>query len=432
MDWEATVVEAEEGVVNGFSELGVDARMVGVLAAQGITQPFAIQEATIRDAIAGRDVLGRAKTGSGKTLAFGLAMLTRLAAGEGRGPRGIVLSPTRELALQIADNLAPLAKAAGLDIQLVAGGMSYNPQIRAFQRGVDVVIATPGRLVDLMEQGEADLSHVEITVLDEADHMAEMGFTDEVTAILDATDASGQRLLFSATLDEAVDRIVRQYLTDPITHEVDSDKGSVTTMNHLALQTRPHEKIRVTAEIAARAGRTVVFARTQKGSDRIAGQLRDAGVMAGALHGGLTQGARARILAAFKSGDVPVLVATDVAARGIHVDDVSLVLQVDPPRDSKDYLHRAGRTARAGTDGTVATIVLPHQRRLMRRILGQAGVEAQQLDALPGSAELGELTGARAVESEPIDEERYLELIKPKAAPKKSGFNKRGFRRRRY
>lgn len=432
MDWEATTIIAEEGVVNGFTELGVADSMVAVLAAQGITSPFAIQEATIRDAIAGHDVLGRAKTGSGKTLAFGLAMLTRLSTGKGLGPRGIVLSPTRELALQIADNLAPLAKACGLEVQLVAGGMSYNPQIRAFQRGVDVVIATPGRLIDLMEQGAADLSNVEITVLDEADHMADMGFTDEVTAILDATPAGGQRLLFSATLDEAVDRIVRNYLSDPITHEVDSDRGSVTTMSHLALQTRPHEKIRVTAEIAYRAGRTVIFARTQKGTDRIAGQLREAGVMAGALHGGLTQGARARILAAFKSGDVPVLVATDVAARGIHVDDVSLVLQVDPPRDSKDYLHRAGRTARAGLAGTVATIVLPHQRRLMRRLLGQAGVDAQYVDALPGSDELSGLTGSRRVGRTPIAESEYLALIKPKQPPARQGYKKRGFRRRRF
>ncbi len=436
MSWEATTIEGEQGVVNGFTELGVAEPMVGVLAAQGITQPFAIQEATIRDAIAGRDVLGRARTGSGKTLAFGLSLLTRLAEGSGRGPRAVILSPTRELALQIADNLSPLAAAMGLSMTLVAGGMSYNPQIRAFERGVDVVVATPGRLVDLMEQGAADLSNVEITVLDEADHMAEMGFTDEVTAILDATPEQGQRLLFSATLDEAVDRIVRSYLHDPVVHEVDSDRGSVLTMTHLALQTRPHEKVLVTAEIASRAGRTVIFARTQKGSDRIAEQLRQVGVMTGALHGGLTQGARARILAAFKSGEVPVLVATDVAARGIHVDDVSLVLQVDPPRDSKDYLHRAGRTARAGSDGTVATIVLPHQRKMMRRILGQAGVKATDLETRPGADDLAELTGARPVSGEPIAETDYLELIKPKPqsrgqGARKGGRGKGGFNRRR-
>lgn len=433
MSWAAPTIEAEEGVHNGFSELGVADPMVGVLAAQGITQPFAIQEATIRDAISGRDVLGRARTGSGKTLAFGLPLLTRLAQGSGRGSRAVILSPTRELALQIADNLAPLASAVGLRLILVAGGMSYTPQIKAFERGVDVVVATPGRLVDLMQQGAADLSRVEITVLDEADHMAEMGFTDEVTAILDATPEQGQRLLFSATLDEAVGRIVRTYLHDPIIHEVDSDRGSVLTMTHLALHTRPHEKLLVTAEVAAREGRTVIFVRTQKGSDRIAGQLRAAGVMAGALHGGLTQGARARILAAFKAGEVPVLVATDVAARGIHVDDVSLVLQVDPPRDSKDYLHRAGRTARAGTDGTVCTIVLPHQRKMMRRILGQAGVKAETLETRPGADDLAALTGARPAPGEPISEEAYLELIKPKPQPRRSsprrgGYGKGGYK----
>ena len=428
MAWEATTVRAQAGVVNGFTELGVADEIVGVLAAEGITQPFAIQEATIRDAVEGRDVLGRARTGSGKTLAFGLPLLTRLATGHGHGPRALILSPTRELALQIADNLAPLAASVGLDLTLVAGGMSYNPQIKAFARGVDVVVATPGRLIDLMEQGAADLSNVEITVLDEADHMAEMGFTDEVTSILDATPERGQRLLFSATLDDAVDRIVKRYLNDPITHEVDSGQASVTTMTHLALQTKPHEKIAVTAELASRDGRTVIFARTQKGTDRIAGQLREAGVMAGALHGGLTQGARARILAAFKSGDVPVLVATDVAARGIHVDDVSLVVQVDPPRDSKDYLHRAGRTARAGTDGTVATVVLPHQRKLMRRLLGQAGVEAQNIDARPGDETVAELTGARPAKGEPVEESAYLELIKPKQQTRRSGPRRQGSR----
>lgn len=428
MAWEATTVQAQAGVVNGFTELGVADEIVGVLAAEGITQPFAIQEATIRDAIEGRDVLGRARTGSGKTLAFGLPLLTRLATGHGHGPRALILSPTRELALQIADNLAPLAASVGLDLTLVAGGMSYNPQIKAFARGVDVVVATPGRLIDLMEQGAADLSNVEITVLDEADHMAEMGFTDEVTSILDATPERGQRLLFSATLDDAVDRIVKRYLNDPITHEVDSGQASVTTMTHLALQTKPHEKIAVTAELASRDGRTVIFARTQKGTDRIAGQLREAGVMAGALHGGLTQGARARILAAFKSGDVPVLVATDVAARGIHVDDVSLVVQVDPPRDSKDYLHRAGRTARAGTDGTVATVVLPHQRKLMRRLLGQAGVEARNIDARPGDETVAELTGARPAKGQPVDESAYLELIKPKQQARRPGPRRQGTR----
>ncbi|GAA4897287.1 hypothetical protein GCM10025789_13960 [Tessaracoccus lubricantis] len=430
MSWEATTTEGVQGeITSGFLELGVDEQLVRVLAAQGITEPFPIQQATIRDAIAGRDVLGRGRTGSGKTLAFGLPMLTRLAAGSPVGaPRAVILTPTRELALQIADNLSPLAATVGIDLTLIAGGMSYGPQLKAFARGVDVVVATPGRLIDLIEQGAADLSQVEITVLDEADHMADMGFLTEVRTILDATPEGGQRLLFSATLDDAVGSLVRKYLSEPVTHEVDSGKASVTTMVHRPMLVKPHHKNQVTAEIANRDGRTVLFARTQMGTDRIAGQLREAGVMAGALHGGLTQGARARILAAFREGTVPVLVATDVAARGIHVDDVSLVLQVDPPRDSKDYLHRAGRTARAGSEGVVATIVLPHQRKMAKRLLGQAGVHAEGLDVEPGSPELREATGARPVSGTPIEEADYLALIAPKQQQRRRPDGPRGGR----
>jgi len=416
MSWTATTAEGVEGeVASGFFELGVAEPLVRVLAGQGITAPFPIQAATIADAIAGRDVLGRGRTGSGKTLAFGLAMLTRLAEGNPVGsPRAMILTPTRELALQIADVLSPLAAAMKLDLTLIAGGMAYGPQIRAFERGVDVVVATPGRLIDLLEQGAADLSQVQISVLDEADHMADLGFTKDVRTLLDATPEGGQRLLFSATLDEAVDSIVRTYLHDAVTHEVDSGQASVTTMVHRPLIVRPHHKNQITAEIANREGRTVLFARTQMGTDRIAGQLREAGVMAGSLHGGLTQGARARILAAFREGTVPVLVATDVAARGIHVDDVTLVLQVDPPRDSKDYLHRAGRTARAGQEGVVATVVLPHQQKMAQRLLGQAGVKASPLEVYPGSDELRQATGARPTSGVEISEADYLALIAPK------------------
>ena len=435
MSWQATTVEGVEGeVASGFFELGVAEPLVRVLASQGITAPFPIQVATIADAIQGRDVLGRGRTGSGKTLAFGLPLLTRLAESKPVGsPRAMILTPTRELALQIADVLSPLASAVGLHLTLVAGGMSYGPQLKAFERGVDIVVATPGRMIDLMEQGAADLSQVEVTVLDEADHMADLGFTREVRTLLDATPEDGQRLLFSATLDEAVDSLVRKYLTDAVTHEVDSSQASVTTMHHRPLLVRPHNKNQVTAEIANREGRTVLFARTQMGTDRIAAQLRDAGVMAGALHGGLTQGARARILAAFREGSVPVLVATDVAARGIHVDDVTLVLQVDPPRDSKDYLHRAGRTARAGHEGVVATVVLPHQRKMTQRLLGQAGVKANALEVEPGSDELFEATGARPTSGEPIQEAEYLALIAPKQQARKrfdGGRGKRPFRGR--
>lgn len=418
MSWEAATVEVavtEDDTTSGFAELGVAAPMVAALKQQGITEPFPIQRATIADAIAGRDVLGRGRTGSGKTLAFGLPLLTRLAAGDPTGtPRAVILTPTRELALQIADNLSPLATVMGLHLYLVAGGMAYGPQLKAFERGVDVVVATPGRLIDLLEQGAADLSRVEVVVLDEADHMSDLGFLPAVTTILEAVPADGQRLLFSATLDGAVDALVRNHLADPVAHEVDSGKASVTTMTHHVLHMAPHHKNQVTAEIANREGRTVVFARTQMGADRIARQLREAGVMAGALHGGLTQGARARILAAFKRGEVPVLVATDVAARGIHVDDISLVLQVDPPKTNKDYLHRAGRTARAGEEGAVVSIVLPHQRKQMRRIVGQAGVRTEPVEVTPGSDELASLTGARPCLGAPVTETDYQALIAPR------------------
>ncbi len=424
MEWQAFEAGGEQVELtghSGFTELGVAPQIVAALAAQGITEPFPIQSATIADAMAGRDVLGRARTGSGKTLAFGLPLLTRLAEQpSGGAARAMILSPTRELAMQIADNLAPLAAAVGLHLTLVAGGMPYGPQMRAFERGVDVVVATPGRLIDLLEQGAADLSQVEITVLDEADHMSDLGFLPDVTTLLDAVADAGQRMLFSATLDAAVGKVVKRYLSDPVTHEVDSSKASVTTMSHFLLDMAPHHKNSITAEIANRGGRTLIFARTQMGTDRIAGQLREAGVLAGALHGGLTQGARARILAAFKSGEVPVLVATDVAARGIHVDDVTLVLQVDPPMGSKDYLHRAGRTARAGSSGVVATVVLPHQRKMMRRIAGQAGVNGSSVKVEPGSVDLREVTGARPTSQTPIPDEDYQAIIAPRQ-PKRSG-----------
>ncbi|WP_460743997.1 DEAD/DEAH box helicase [Mariniluteicoccus endophyticus] len=449
MSWaEAEAIEVDESTVSddaGFAELGLPKSLVGALDQQGITSPFPIQAATIPDALTGRDVLGRGQTGSGKTLGFGLPLLARLSAngpgqGAGRAPRAVILVPTRELALQVADVVSPLAKVVGLSVTLICGGMAFGPQLKAFDRGVDVVVATPGRLIDLMEQGAANLSEVEITVLDEADHMADLGFLPAVTTILDAVPAEGQRLLFSATLDRGIDRIVKQYLHDPVIHEVDSDRASVETMEHRVLHVLPHDKNAMTAAIANREGRTVVFVRTQRGADRIAGQLRDAGVMAGALHGGLTQGARARILNAFKEGTVPVLVATDVAARGIHVDEVSLVLQVDPPMGPKDYLHRAGRTARAGGTGVVASIVLPHQRREMQRLTKQAGVAADPIEIRPSDDRLFDLTGARTPEAEAISEAEYAAVIAPpkpqrKARPQggrggkwedRKGYGKRG------
>jgi superfamily II DNA/RNA helicase len=376
---------------NGFAALGLPAALVERLARDGITTPFPIQSATIPDALSGRDVLGRGQTGSGKTFAFGLPTLTRLAAGDralARRPRALVLTPTRELAMQISDALEPFVHVLGLRHKLVAGGMPYPPQLMALDRGVDLLIATPGRLNDLIERGAVQLTDIAIMILDEADHMAEMGFLPEITAILDALPEGGQRLLFSATLDRGVDAVVERYLTDAVTHSTDDVTASVTTMEHHILLIDPKHKKSITAEVANRDGRTLVFVRTKLGADRVAEQLREQGVFAAALHGGLAQGARNRVLAAFRDGSLPVLVATDVAARGIHVDDVSVVLQADPPADHKDYLHRSGRTARAGEKGTVVTLALPHQRRGMERMAREAGLDVSAAHAVPGDAVL--------------------------------------------
>ncbi|NYJ74014.1 DEAD/DEAH box helicase [Allobranchiibius huperziae] len=408
---------------NGFEALGLPETLVRRLARDGITTPFPIQEATIPDALAGRDVLGRGRTGSGKTLAFGLPALTRLAQG-GKArpgcPRAIVLVPTRELAMQVADALQPLVHAIGLHHKLVAGGMPYEPQLQALARGVDLLIATPGRLMDLIDRGAADLSRVEIAVLDEADHMAEMGFLEDITKILDDVPAGGQRLLFSATLDSGIDTVVDRYLIDPVTHSTDDGTVSVTNMAHHALLIEPRDKKVVTAEVANREGRTVVFSRTKLGADRIASELREQGVLAAALHGGLNQGQRNKVLSAFKDGRIPVLVATDVAARGIHVDDVGVVLQVDPPADHKDYLHRAGRTARAGEAGTVVTLALPHQRKAVTRLLEQAGVESGLQRARPGD-EVIRATGGRTPQERSISDQDLHRILTPKREAGRGG-----------
>ncbi len=383
----------------------------------GIMTPFPIQAATIPDALAGRDLLGRGQTGSGKTLAFGLPTIHRLAEG-GRArphkPRALILTPTRELAMQIVDALRPLLSTMRLRHQLVAGGMSYTPQLRSLEEGVDLLVATPGRLSDLLERGAADLSDVQITVLDEADHMAEMGFIEAISEILDLTPTTGQRLLFSATLDHGVDQVAQKYLSDPVTHQTDSATASVSTMEHHVFLIDPQHKKPITATIANRSGRTVVFVRTKLGADRVALQLRECGVFAAALHGGLNQAQRTRVLAAFKSGELPVLVATDVAARGIHVDDVSLVLQADPPADHKDYLHRAGRTARAGEDGRVVTLALPHQKKPVQRMLDSAGVDAVPMRVTPRDAAVLETAGGREPSFEAIPQSRLEELLRPK------------------
>ncbi|MFD1533008.1 DEAD/DEAH box helicase, partial [Pseudonocardia aurantiaca] len=389
-----------------FAELGLPEPVVRALAANGFTEPFPIQAATLPDTIAGRDLLGRGQTGSGKTLAFGLALLARLAAGRAapRQPRGLVLVPTRELAQQVVDALVPFAKALGLSITSVVGGMSFNRQADELRRGVDLLVATPGRLTDHTNQRTCDLSQVTVTALDEADRMADMGFLPQVRAILNLTPADGQRLLFSATLDGDVGALVRQYLTDPVTRSVASATAQVDTMDHHVLLVHNDAKPRIVTEVAARDGRTILFARTKHGVDRLVKGLRRDGVVAGALHGGKAQNARNRAIADFKEGRTPVLVATDVAARGIHIDDVSLVVHVDPPADPKDYLHRAGRTARAGDSGTVVTLVTAAERRDVERLMRLAGVRATQTEVAPGDAALARITGARQPSGVPVAE----------------------------
>ncbi|MEU5611704.1 DEAD/DEAH box helicase [Streptomyces sparsogenes] len=385
-----------------FADLGLPEQIVRKLAQNGVTTPFPIQAATIPDALAGSDILGRGRTGSGKTLSFGLPLLTTLAGGhtEKKRPRGLILTPTRELAMQVSDALQPYGDVLGLKLKVVCGGTSMGNQIYALERGVDILVATPGRLRDIIDRGAASLDKVQIAVLDEADQMADMGFLPEVTEILDLVPQGGQRLLFSATLENEIDTLVKRYLVDPITHEVDPSAGAVSTMTHHVLVVKPKDKAPVTAAIAARKGRTIIFVRTQLGADRVAEQLRDAGVRAEALHGGMTQGARTRTLADFKDGYVNVLVATDVAARGIHVDGIDLVLNVDPAGDHKDYLHRSGRTARAGQSGTVVSLALPHQRRQIFRLMEDAGVDASR--HIVGGAgvfdeDVARITGARSL-----------------------------------
>ncbi|MGW2645099.1 DEAD/DEAH box helicase [Streptomyces sp. NPDC001393] len=385
-----------------FADLGLPEGVVRKLAQNGVTTPFPIQAATIPDALAGKDILGRGRTGSGKTLSFGLPTLATLAGGrtQKHKPRAVILTPTRELAMQVADALQPYGDVLGLKMKVVCGGTSMGNQIYALERGVDILVATPGRLRDIINRGACSLEDVQIAVLDEADQMSDLGFLPEVTELLDQVPAGGQRMLFSATMENEIQTLVDRYLNSPVSHEVDAAQGAVTTMSHHILIVKPKDKAPVTAAIASRKGRTIIFVRTQLGADRVAEQLRDAGVKADALHGGMTQGARTRTLADFKDGYVNVLVATDVAARGIHVDGIDLVLNVDPAGDHKDYLHRAGRTARAGRTGTVVSLSLPHQRRQIFRLMEDAGVDAARHIIQGGAAfdpEVAEITGARSM-----------------------------------
>jgi superfamily II DNA/RNA helicase len=404
-----------------FKDLGIAPALVEALDAQGIISPFPIQSATLPDAIKGRDVLGRGQTGSGKTLAFGLAMLTRL---EGRTakphrPLGLILSPTRELAVQISDVVGPLSRKVGLSTQVVAGGLSYVGQIKALRSGVTILVATPGRLIDLLEKKHVVLDDVAITVLDEADQMADMGFLPVVKELLGQTKDDGQRLLFSATLDRDVDSLVKRFLKNPITHSLENEKSRAADMLHHVLIMDQGHKDLVATQIAAREGRTIFFVRTKHGADKLAEKMLRSGVPVGVLHGGKSQGQRTRVLAAFKDGRASALVATDVAARGIHVDDVSLVVHVDAPADHKDYLHRAGRTARAGATGTVVTLATHKQKRGIFGITNQAKVKLNEVYVRPSDPELIRVTGAQEPSGVPV----IVEAEKP-------GRNDRGSRDR--
>ncbi|MDX3546142.1 DEAD/DEAH box helicase [Streptomyces europaeiscabiei] len=390
--------------VEAFDELELPARLLETLHTEGVTSPFPIQAATLPNSLAGRDVLGRGRTGSGKTLAFGLAMLARTSGqrAEPRQPLALVLVPTRELAQQVTDALTPYARALRLRLATVVGGMSIGRQASALRGGAEVVVATPGRLKDLIDRDDCRLDRVAITVLDEADQMADMGFMPQVTALLDQVRPDGQRLLFSATLDRNVDRLVRDYLHDPVVHSVDPSAGAVTTMDHHVLHVEDDDKHATTTEIAAREGRVIMFLDSKHATDRLVKKLLAVGVRAAALHGGKSQSQRNRALSQFKDGDVTALVATNVAARGIHVDDLDLVVNVDPPGDHKDYLHRGGRTARAGESGTVVTLVLPHQRRDVTQLMAVAGITPTTTRVRSGDADLNRITGAQAPSGVPV------------------------------
>ena len=364
-----------------FASLGVQAELCAILEKQGITTAFPIQAMTIHDALAGRDICAKAKTGSGKTLGFGLPMLQRIAAGEsfnnGEGgparPRGLVLLPTRELAVQVHEVLEPLGKALGLHVNAVYGGADIERQVKSLRRGCDVIIATPGRLIDLGDRGELNVENLDVLVLDEADRMADMGFMPQVEWVLRRiAEHPHQTLLFSATLDGAVDRLVKRYLTAPVFHEVASDTQTVSLMVHHFLTVHQMDRIKVAATICKSFDKTIIFCRTKRGADRLVEQLQKEGVDAAAIHGDLRQSQREKALADFGADKLSVLVATDVAARGLHIDGVDCVMHYDPPEDHKAYLHRSGRTARAGSTGVVVSLLLWNQtidaEIIMRRL----------------------------------------------------------------
>ncbi|MEW1722031.1 DEAD/DEAH box helicase [Streptomyces sp. NPDC093109] len=393
----ASQVSPELPPAASFDELGLPPELVKTMTGLGVTEPFPIQAATLPDALAGRDVLGRARTGSGKTLAFGLALLVRTAGlrAESKRPLALVLVPTRELAQQVSDALEPYARTLNVRLATVVGGLSVNRQSALLRTGVEVVVATPGRLADLVSRRDCHLHQVRITVLDEADQMCDLGFLPQVSELLDQVHADGQRLLFSATLDGGVDELVRGYLHDPVLASVDRVAGSVTTMEHHVLNVHAADKYATATEIAARDGRVLMFLDTKAGVDQFTRHLRASGVRAAALHSGKSQPQRTHTLGQFKDGEITVLVATNVAARGIHIDALDLVVNVDPPADAKDYLHRGGRTARAGESGSVVTLVTPNQRRDVNRMMSAAGIRPLVTQVRSGEEKLTSITGAK-------------------------------------
>jgi superfamily II DNA/RNA helicase len=399
-----------------FAELGVPAALVATLSQRGITSPFPIQQKTLPDTLAGRDVLGRGKTGSGKTLAFALPLVSRLH-GVRRTPNrptGLVLAPTRELATQITATVQPLAQAAGLTVTTIFGGVAQSRQVSALRAGADIVVACPGRLEDLMRQKLISLDAVRITVIDEADHMADLGFLPGVTRILAATPSDAQRLLFSATLDNGVDKLVKRFLRDEVLHSTDEANSPVAAMTHHVFHVSGAEaKKTLVHDLASGTGRRILFMRTKHHARKLAKQLTDAGVPSVDLHGNLSQPARDRNLAAFSSGAARVLVATDIAARGVHVDDVELVVHVDPPAEHKAYLHRSGRTARAGSAGDVVTLVLPEQRKDAALVLRRAGINAKPQEVNADSSQVQALIGERAPYQAPPKPEQ------PASAPRR-------------
>ena len=415
-----------------FADLGVGEPLIKVLAARGILSPFPIQVQALPDTLAGRDVLGRGKTGSGKTLAFAIPLVTRLAAMRRQSqPTGLVLAPTRELASQIAATLEPLAAAYHLKVTTIFGGVPQNRQVAALKSGIDIVVACPGRLEDLMKQRIINLDAVEVTVVDEADHMADLGFLPGVTRILAATPARGQRLLFSATLDNGVDKLVKRFLRNPVTHSVDGAHSPVPEMTHHVFHvTGVQAKKELVHHLASGRGRRILFMRTKHQARKLARELTESGVPSVDLHGNLSQPARDRNLAAFTAGTARVLVATDIAARGVHVDEVELVVHVDPPTEHKAYLHRSGRTARAGNAGDVVTVVLPEQRKDLQVLMRRAGINVRPQEVAAHAAPVTALVGDIAPRQAPAPRTDPA----PSSATAKTGESRRprnpGVRRR--